>query len=399
MDFEGDVKDYASPNYSKLDLTKRPTVFLDTCILDSDWYQYGGHWLSTFKHYCDMKVIRFALSEIVVNEAQRHLREKCESGIREFRNSIFGKHATNQILKTFAGHPSFSCLFDKNVYAAEIALKNFEEYLSDTKCIQVACKGVEIEKVVDAYFTCRPPFAASEAKKNEFPDAIMVESIKRHAEENQNEQIVLISSDELVLEAYAHGENTFSFGSIKSFVSKTSSQIAREGILFFNTYLTDNEKEVTDQVIEKLSQRDVFGHPDLDFDYKELLSFEVEDCVLCDRFYEYSQEDGTSYVYVEFECTMALEYEEFVNDYDPGRGDKWSESRYGYPVEVLEERIVIVGTEFEFTKEAGSFVLNYISIPSPIPFSEGHLLSRSTNEDDVIDDTPDDPLDFIARSR
>ncbi|WP_143458562.1 PIN domain-containing protein [Leptospira santarosai] len=86
---------------------------------------------------------------------------------------------------------------------AKIVEKSLRERLKAffKKSIKLNLDGVSVNRILDAYFSVQPPFGERSDKKSEFPDSIVVESLKIFAQ-STNVKIFIVSKDILFLESF-----------------------------------------------------------------------------------------------------------------------------------------------------------------------------------------------------
>ena len=92
-------------------------------------------------------------------------------------------------------------------------LADFEIFLQDTNAVMLDCTNVDCNQIIYDYFEGNPPFANSDKKKFEFPDAIMIAKLKMvFSEENS---VIVVSNDNKFREAIQDHNGIKTFESLK----------------------------------------------------------------------------------------------------------------------------------------------------------------------------------------
>lgn len=155
------------------------SVFLDTNIFVAAKYDFSekGIFKTLARFVADGK-INLYISSVVKGEVLNHIKDeisKINNRFKEARNSSFKTMSLNYLEQW-----GFSCLFskpDKNQMLTEI-IGDFETFLQNTNTTILDCSDIDCNQIIKNYFDGNPPFANSDNKKFEFPDAIMISKLK-----------------------------------------------------------------------------------------------------------------------------------------------------------------------------------------------------------------------------
>ena len=169
-------------------------IFLDTSIFIKENF-FAGNKLKAFLKHEKESEIELLTTEITKKECHSNLNKFLINSNATFKKTL--KELSNKA-KTFKNIDSLNEIFNlHNSFEFEkekdVLHKKFEKIKSDH------FKEVDIDpsktlKIVADYFDFKPPFKDGK-KKNEFPDAIVLNSLETWCKEN-NEKIYVVTEDE-----------------------------------------------------------------------------------------------------------------------------------------------------------------------------------------------------------
>lgn len=198
---------------------KYDAITIDTNIFSKNGYNLESGLLGQLTQFKEGSVT-FILSEIVLRELKRHLirdgkkmRSEFDRLIKDAQKSLL---LSEGLLETFKDKIAVENDPEKSV---ESRLSSF---LENTGAIIIEAKRASMEDVVNSYFDALAPFEDTGKKKNEFPDAIALLSIKNWAEQNNNK--VLVVSDDKGWLDFARGKKWLS---VESDLTKALSLIQK----------------------------------------------------------------------------------------------------------------------------------------------------------------------------
>lgn len=196
-----------------MDLQTR-LVFIDTCAYENKNYQFGEHALAKLEKLLDENKLQLLITEITKKEIEAHLWKKSAKAIKELKEYI---NDAGKILRATSELP-INVIFKKTTKEEIFNSINFklQEFLSYPCVETVSVKDVNPELIFNKYFAKEPPFITEE-KKNEFPDAFVLEAIKNLA--SSRELKVYIVSSDGDMKAYAEqNENCIHLNSIDELI-------------------------------------------------------------------------------------------------------------------------------------------------------------------------------------
>jgi hypothetical protein len=141
-------------------------VFVDTEAFVRARFDWEGIALSRLVDFAKEGHLRLLTTDITKREVRNHLRELLNEAIK-----AAGKHAI--VLRQLDAAKVIDIVRDSGAMAKLEA--GFENFLKATKAIEVPLAAT-MDGIFADYFSRRPPF--SDGKKAEFPDAVVVASIR-----------------------------------------------------------------------------------------------------------------------------------------------------------------------------------------------------------------------------
>ena len=163
-------------------------ITIDTCIFERENFNLENGLLSRFDQFSRTPDIKFIISDIVFREIISHMEEKTKSAISNYnkalKNGLFYRidnDITEEKIKKI-----------KTWNERDLVKTRLEEYAYKTGLQVIPAKNIDIQKIIKQYFNKKPPF--SEKKKDEFPDALALQSLENWATE-KNKKVLVISCD------------------------------------------------------------------------------------------------------------------------------------------------------------------------------------------------------------
>jgi len=167
-------------------------VFIDTCILERENFDFGGVKLSALAQLSQAGRVHPLTTTITVREVTSHLerlaREACGYRPKKIlRNSRL---------------PEVAALFTQieQVDVVNELIGQFEDFQETTKTVVLDVCPESVSQVLDDYFAQLAPF--ENKKKAEFPDAFVVQALLHWSAEN-GQDVAVVSADRGVQAACA----------------------------------------------------------------------------------------------------------------------------------------------------------------------------------------------------
>lgn len=182
-------------------------VFLDTSIYISEKYNVYTGSLVRLKRNCELGLVQLFSSDIVIQELQKHISEDSTEAMNK--------------LKTKLGEPVTLKIFGKDGKLPDIngiLQKQFGEYMKIAKVIPFGT--ISVIELFDDYFSERAPFENRAKKKTEFPDAVIIKSIKKQFKKKDETLFVVTKDEEGWIKAFTDNNKIIILTSLKEFLLK-----------------------------------------------------------------------------------------------------------------------------------------------------------------------------------
>lgn len=166
-------------------------LFIDSSIYISSGFNFESGSFAAVKKYCIGNVVQLLIDSIVTNEVTTHIKNDIGKAIADVNNklknsSLCGLKNANKIV-----------LLDESMLV-EFILKQWNAFLDTCKVNNLLYTDIQIADILDDYFNRTPPFKNSKDKKNEFPDAVMIKSLKHFMQsQNINTKLLVVSGDKI----------------------------------------------------------------------------------------------------------------------------------------------------------------------------------------------------------
>lgn len=167
-------------------------ITLDTSVFDGNGNRFEHGLLPRLAQFNTTEVA-FVLSDVVAGEVRRHVTQEAA----EARSKVTA--ALKEVGKTWqVGNNqrdgALELLFGKELPEA-LASRRFNAFVEAVgAAIIESAPRVDIARMLDDYFSSKPPFGKTALKKNEFPDAIALQALANWAAE-QNTVLLAVSRD------------------------------------------------------------------------------------------------------------------------------------------------------------------------------------------------------------
>jgi hypothetical protein len=172
-------------------------LFLDTEVFENASFSFKTQQFSSLKRHLSSGRLRLVTTDITVAEIKARIGERVEAAT--LAHQVFRRNA--RVLRSSSLADVAATLIDlsPDKIAADLhaALARFMR-ANDTAVVDTSLQP--IGHVFKRYFARTPPFGASKEKRNEFPDAFVVQALADWSRKNKAELFV-VSGDVLFIEA------------------------------------------------------------------------------------------------------------------------------------------------------------------------------------------------------
>jgi hypothetical protein len=245
--------------------------------------------------------------------------------------------------------------------ARSTLLSKFDTYLITINAFEVPLTH-DTEAVVSAYFDCKPPF--SEKKKAEFPDAIVVASLREWCSTGRSAYVV---SDDPDMRASCDGSKLISVSSIAEIISKA---LVREKLHDSLLAFAEQNNHLKEFMREKVLREDAAFQDDHTFEYP----IEIHATVVDATYFNILTLDVTERTGDTFSCEMQVEFELTVQ---VGRGHLHHNQFYANRTDnIILHRIFSVEADIRFQRSGDSSndqISNIHLYPLPIELEASEL--------------------------
>lgn len=170
-------------------------IFLDTSIFESENY-FEGKKINILFILSKEGSVHLKITDIVYREIINRLISHTTKGVNILKKQTALLRDEGRILRNLESLESYFKIIDYRKVKTESILeikKKFEKILSAYKIEIIDTSNANVKEVLNDYFKTSPPFKEG-SKKNEFPDALSINSIKNWCLKN-TENCLHISND------------------------------------------------------------------------------------------------------------------------------------------------------------------------------------------------------------
>jgi len=214
-------------------------IFLDTNVFESAGFSYSSKKFEDFIEYCYDNNIKLKIIDIVENE----VRKRINSNISEILEPM-DKHQLKVYISAIGGYSSTLSKMKFKEILVDKLKNNFDDLVDDND-IEIVESNYEINELTTLYFKQENPFV--EQKKHEFPDAIILLTIKKYINNNPLKTIYTVSNDQSFINfSIKHKFTNFNYlSNVLSFLIQNPNEALTKA---FNAQKGEIEKQIIDYV-------------------------------------------------------------------------------------------------------------------------------------------------------
>ncbi len=165
-------------------------IALDTSYIESQSFNFFGNTLGPFVMHAATNNIHVLIPEVVKREVESRIRDRvaqAKSAYKSFRDKI-------AVIRSIPNHPLAGYTDDEEFARnAETLISLWHEFLHKSAATILRFDEASLADVMDGYFDVKAPFEMG-AKKSEFPDAVIVSSLRNFAKANRC-KVALVTDD------------------------------------------------------------------------------------------------------------------------------------------------------------------------------------------------------------
>ena len=178
-------------------------IFLDTNVFESAKFSYSSKTFVSFLDYCKENEIKLKITDVVKHEVIKRIKSNITESFEKIDKQNLGVVAGSFDMDTNISKLNFIEKLTNKLH------ERFSDFLDDND-IEVIDTNYDINELILQYFNQLSPF--TEQKKHEFPDAIILLTIKKYKQDNTYKTIITISNDKSFKDfSKKNGIDNFSF--------------------------------------------------------------------------------------------------------------------------------------------------------------------------------------------
>lgn len=178
-------------------------IFLDTNVFESAKFSYSSKTFVNFLEYCNANEIKLKITDVVKHEVFKRIKSNISESFEKIDKQNLGVVAASFDIDTNISKLNFIEKLTNKLN------EKFNDFLDDNE-IEILNSNYDIHELTYQYFNQLSPF--TEQKKYEFPDAIILLTIKKYMQDNTYKTIITISNDKSFKDfSEENGIDNFSF--------------------------------------------------------------------------------------------------------------------------------------------------------------------------------------------
>lgn len=336
-------------------------IYLDTNIFESENY-FEGRNINIIFNLAKEELIHLKITDIVYREILLRIESHAIKAVNLFKKDKLNFEREARILRNTSVLSEYFEKIDfkdiKEKAKSEIQEK-FHQIIDKYKIEIVDTSIADIKEVLDDYFKTNPPFKDG-LKKNEFPDALSINAVKKWCEKTSNKVIYLTTDKDFDEYKNDSIDSSHDLSSLLDLLFTENRSVKYEIITTIyeksiNEIELTIEKEITDDLSSLAYselENDAF-YEDVDVDLLEINDFEIEIALI-------NEIEDKSFSY-EIEMNIFFSVEAYYTDlsmafYDKEDGVWWGEERVREIKRYSVNTLVYADFELEENKIDGNFI-------------------------------------------
>lgn len=276
-------------------------------------FNFNGGALLNLKKYHDAGVVSLITNHIIVNEVENNVKYQVKEATAQIKNFIEKLYCINE-LRHSDEHKGIFQDFRKQKWELYI-VDQWKNYLKETECEILQNTDVSLELLLDDYFNSRAPFESRQEKKHEFPDAIVIKSLLKFAEENPLSTVIVATGDQGWEKALEHKNNIHIVKQIKDILSYISKEYKPENIEKVVLCIADDHQRIIEYIERYLEDMNI----DFQMEHDDIEEFDIKSIKIAMEYIDFIEDEDVS-VTVLAAVKVVVEYSFF--DYENSIYDK-----------------------------------------------------------------------------
>jgi hypothetical protein len=280
--------------------TIRDYAFQDTEVFVRFGFRYTSTPFRALRDLIDTGRLKLVITDVVIREVESRIRKAVHGAVAAHRRYLKeeGKVLESSDLDAVKAHV---IKLDSEAIVKDLT-EAFHKFLSDCKTTTLGVASVTLSDILDDYFEGRPPFAATENKKSEFPDAISVAALVEWSDD-QSVGVFVVSGDKGFREACDEKDWLYPHETLQEMLNEVANDEEKRAE-FIRAQVTKSNAQIEPKVIAQFEDRYFFlldenGDAEVNVTSAELLEVNILEAdntqALVDVSYRLDSEVSLSY--------------------------------------------------------------------------------------------------------
>ncbi|MEL0454640.1 PIN domain-containing protein [Flavobacteriaceae bacterium SZ-1-7] len=336
-------------------------VFLDTSVFESENY-FEGRNINILFNLAKEELIHLKMTDIVYREILNRIENHAVKAVNIYKKDKLNFEREARILRNtnvLSGHFERVDFKELKEKAKREIQEKFHQVIAEFRVEVIDTSIVDIKEVLEDYFETKPPFKDG-LKKNEFPDALSINAIKKWCGKTSNTAIHLSNDKDFDEYAEESIDCSHDLSGLLEFLFTENSDIQYEFITaIYKKSIGEIEVSIEKELSEDLSslayselENDAY-YQDVEVDFLEINDFELKIGVINEI-----EDETFSY---EIEMNIIFSVEAYYTDlsmayYDKEDGVWWGEERISETKMYSVNTLIYADFELEANKIDGNFI-------------------------------------------
>lgn len=241
----------------------KPIIFIDTSIFESENFFKGRNLLSLCNLSKD-NVVELKITDIIYEELKQRIKSNILKAQTSIKKSLQALNGEGKILKNVDEFTEVYSKLSLDFPKIELKLLNqLDKFLKKYNIEIINSNISDVNEVFKDYFAVKPPFKDG-VKKNEFPDAFSINTIKKWSEKNNKKVIFLTIDSDFIELSFKNIDNSHTISTLLDFITRHTNETHSEFIEnqitdpYFGWEITDLLTQDYDSQLRQAIEEDIF---------------------------------------------------------------------------------------------------------------------------------------------
>ncbi|NMH28057.1 PIN domain-containing protein [Flavobacterium silvaticum] len=355
-------------------------IFLDTSIFEGDNF-FRGHKIKKLGELSRDGEIKVKITSVTYDEVKNRMAKRLKEAKSTFSSISKEVESKAKILKNLDNYKDLFPFKRVDVdRELKVMVEKWDAWIVESKVEIIDSKIADITTILGQYWNQKPPFDEGQ-KKDEFPDAISINTIHNWARVNKAKVYVLSKDSDFW--KYGSDENLVMLNDLSLYLGAVNTRI--EGVLFIQSISKEVEnnfsqviKMLKDQYFEEVAElmnKELYEiYDDFELEEPELNDLELIQCVLFDA----SKENANGQLTIKLNIKILASFRDYGSSFYDKEDDVY------YNVEnkwtTIDANITFdVNAEFEYEMDDND-IINF----DVTDLTEFSLLLYESNGDNEV---------------